>query len=197
MATESMPPEEDGGGNLKYGLIGLLLLLGVVGIWFAMSGEGDPPPVPTAPDTGPAVSHSSLAQPMIEIPDEIEDAGPDADAAPEVAEDRVVIRHIRDPWDCSGSIDAAAAARIIRGYDRQIRSCYERQLKQNHFLQGNMSVMVRIGPNGEVAGTRVSGSLRSPPVFACVRNIARTGHFPPTGGGCAVVSVPFRFSPRE
>lgn len=197
MPTESMPPEEEGGGNLKYGLIGLLLLLGVVGIWFAMSGDGTPPPVATVPDTGPAVSHTSLAQPLIEIPDEIEDAGVDADAAEPVVEDRVVIRHVRDDWDCSGSIDAAAAARIIRGYDRQIRSCYERQLKQNHFLQGNMSVMVRVAADGSVAGTRVGGSLRSPPVFACVRGIARTWNFPPTGGGCAVVSVPFNFSPRE
>jgi len=188
-----MPPDE-GGGNLKYLIIVILLLGGVVGIWAAMSG-GDPPPVVQA-DTGPPIERSSsLAEPMIEIPDPEPDAGPDADAAPPPT--KIVYRYVRDEWDCPGDIDASAAMSVVRGYNRQIRNCYERQLKQNHTLQGRMNVIVRVGRNGQASGTRVNGSLRSPPVFACVRNLASSWSFPNPTGGCAVVSVPFNFSPRE
>jgi hypothetical protein len=189
-----MPPEEDEGGNLKYLIIGILLLGGVVGIWAAMSGgDGDPEPVAEA-DTGPPVERStSLAEPIIELPDPEPDAGPDTGPA----KTKIVYRYVRDEWDCPGDIDAAQAMSVVRSYNRQIRNCYERQLKTNHTLQGNMRVMVRVGSNGRVTGTRVSGSLRSPPVFACVRNLASNWQFPNPTGGCAVVSVPFNFSPRE
>ncbi len=195
MATESTPPEDEG-GNLKYLIIGILLLGGVVGIWAAMSaGGGDSEPVAQA-DTGPPVERStSLAEPVIELPDPEPDAGPDTGAAP--TKTKVVYRYVRDDWDCPGSIDPGAARSVVRGYNRQIRNCYERQLKTNHTLQGNMRVMVRVGRNGRVSGTRVNGSLRSPPVFACVRNLANNWQFPEPSGGCAVVSVPFNFSPRE
>ena len=195
MATESMPPEDEGGGNLKYLIIGILLLGGVVGIWLAMSGDGDPPPVVEA-DTGPPVERStSLAEPMIEIPDPEPDAGPDADTGP--TKTKIVYRYVRDEWDCPGEINAASAAQVVRSYNRQIRNCYERQLKQNHTLQGNMNVYVRVGQNGQVTGTRVNGSLRSPEVFACVRNLASHWSFPNPTGGCAVVSVPFSFTPQD
>jgi hypothetical protein len=189
-----MPPEEEEGGNLKYLIIGILLLGGVVGIWAAMSGGDDPEPV-TEADTGPPVERStSLAEPIIELPDPepdaaVEDTGP--------TKTKIVYRYVRDDWDCPGDIDASAAMQVVRGYNRQIRNCYERQLKTNHTLQGNMRVMVRVGSNGHVTGTRVNGSLRSPPVFACVRNLANNWQFPNPTGGCAVVSVPFNFSPRE
>jgi hypothetical protein len=188
-----MPPAE-GGGNVKYLVIGILLLGAVIGLWCSMTGEGDPP-VAVA-DTGPSIERStSLAEPIIELPDPEPDAGPEPDVGP--TKTKIVYRYIRDDWDCPGDIDAAAAAGVVRGYNRQIRNCYERQLKQNHTLQGNMRVIVRVGQNGRVTGTQVNGSLRNPEVFACVRGLAAGWTFPNPTGGCAVVSVPFNFTPQE
>ena len=87
---------------------------------------------------------------------------------------------------------------LIREHNAQIRNCYERQLKQNPMLEGNMTLAVRIAPSGSVDGTQVSGSLRDRDVFACVRNVASHMRFPPPGGrDCAVVQVPFQFTPRR
>jgi len=195
VATETVPPEQEEGGKLKYLLIAILFLGGMVGIFAAMYGGDDPPPVAEA-DTGPPIERSTaFAEPIIEIPDLVPDAGPDADVG--TPRTKIIYRYIRDEWDCPGDIDASAARAVVRSYNRQIRNCYERQLKQNHTLQGRMRVLVRVGSNGRVTGTRVSGSLRSPPVFACVRNLAGTWTFPNPSRGCAVVSVPFNFSPRE
>jgi hypothetical protein len=196
VATESVPPDE-GGGNLKYGIIGLLLLGGVIGLWGLMTYGGDPDPVVLA-DTGPANEPSTaLAEPMIELPDPEPDTGPDVGVDTGPRGKQIVYRYVRDEWDCQGEIDASAAAGVVRGYNRQIRNCYERQLKVNHTLAGRLNVLVRVGSNGQVTGTRVNGSLRSPPVFACVRNLASGWSFPNPSRGCAVVSVPFNFSPRE
>lgn len=96
-----------------------------------------------------------------------------------------------------GDINAAAASQVIQSYSRQVRNCYERQLKQNHTLAGNMSLTLRIGTDGKVSGTRVGGSLRDPTVFACVRNLASSWSFPAPTGGCAVVGQSFSFTPQQ
>lgn len=59
MATESVPPPGvGGGGNLRYIIIGVVLLLGAVGIWFGMQSCEPEPQQPVAqvePDAGAPV----------------------------------------------------------------------------------------------------------------------------------------------
>ena len=75
---------------------------------------------------------------------------------------------------------------------------YERRLKANNVLQGDLSLKVKVGANGSVVASGVSGTLRDNEVFACVRAIADKWSFPvPEGGTCAVVQVPFRFTPKN
>ena len=78
-----------------------------------------------------------------------------------------------------------------------MRNCYEHQLKQNHTLQGNVSLTLRIGPDGRVSGARVGGSLQDPAVFSCVRNLAQSWQFPQPSGGCVVVGQTFAMRPQE
>ena len=98
-------------------------------------------------------------------------------------------------WDCTG--DLPGASQVVNENRPQIRSCYERRLKVNNVLQGNMTLKLKVGGAGKVAAAQVTGSLRDPEVFACVRKLAQTWTFPvPTGGSCAVVEAPFQFSPK-
>ena len=100
-------------------------------------------------------------------------------------------------WDCSGELPMPAITKIVRENQTQIRNCYERRLKSNNILQGDLSLKVKIGATGSVVASGVSGSLRDNEVFSCVRAIADKWRFPvPAGGGCAVLQVPFRFSPK-
>jgi len=196
VTTQPAPTPADGGGNVKYVIIGLMLIAAAVGVFLMMGPCAGPgTPQPALPDAGVIQRSTSLAQPDIEIPDLEPDAGPEVDAGRRI---RYVTRYVSGDWECSGSVPQGAAQGVIREHRRQVRSCYERQLKQNHTLAGNLSLRLKVGPDGSVVATAVGGSLRDPVVFGCVRNLASSWRFPaPTGGNCAVVSAPFAFTPQE
>ncbi|UJR82619.1 Hypothetical protein I5071_46840 [Sandaracinus amylolyticus] len=197
MASESTPPPQPGGGGAKYAIAGVALLA-IAGLAFCLTREEPPPPAPvaeTTPDAGAGRS-TALVEDEFEIPELEPDAGPPPDAGTTTTARRPPPTRSWD--DCTGEIAAAAASQVIREHNAQIRNCYERQLKQNPMLEGNMTLAVRIAPNGSVDGTQVTGSLRDRDVFACVRSVASHMRFPPPGGrDCAVVQVPFQFTPRH
>lgn len=199
MASESTPPPQPGGGGAKYAILGVALFA-IAGLVYCLTqGEDAPPPPPQAevPDAGTVERSTALVEDEFEIPELEPDAGPPPDAG-----QQTVVRRpsgTTRSWDeCTGEIAPAAARQVIQEHNAQIRNCYERQLKQNPMLEGNMTLAVRIAPNGQVDGTQVTGSLRDREVFACVRSVASHMRFPSPGGrDCAVVQVPFAFSPRR
>jgi len=64
-------------------------------------------------------------------------------------------------------------------------------------LDGRMVAQFTIAGNGQViASIKQSSTLASPQVEMCVVNAIKRWEFPaPTGGGLAIVSYPFTFSP--
>lgn len=193
-------PTQSGGNNTKYIIAGLLLLGGAIGlVMYLKPGEApEPPPEPVAkPKQVERVN--PLAQQNLIIEDEDEE--PDA-AVPEVVEapkptKKRTVRPKRGGWDCDGDMDRAQAAKIMAQNRSQVRTCYERRLKVNSLLQGKLNLKLKIGANGKVVATDVSGSLRDNEVFSCVRRLAQTWEFPkPAGGACAVISAPFNFTPK-
>ncbi|MDD9932939.1 MAG: AgmX/PglI C-terminal domain-containing protein, partial [Myxococcales bacterium] len=99
-------------------------------------------------------------------------------------------------WDCSG--DLPGVARLIAGKRGEVRTCYERRLKVNNILAGSLRLQIKVGTGGKVAATKVSGSLRDNEVFSCVRKKVQSWSFPdPVGDKCAVLDVPFSFSPKN
>jgi len=198
VTTTSTPPSPspppDSGGT-KYAIIGLLLLLAAGGMFYMMR---TPPPAAVAPpppgDAGTVQPPPAFVQDL-EIPDLVPDAGPQ-DAGP--VKHRIVYIDRRDTWDCSGNIPVAAIRQVISQERRQVRNCYERRLKVNNTLQGNVNVRVRVGATGSVSAVQVGGSLHDSEVFSCVRNLADHWSFPaPSGGRCAVIAAPFNLTPRR
>lgn len=200
MATESVPPPGvGGGGNLKYVIIGVVLLLAAAGVWFGMQSCESPPERPVATlqlDAGtPPDRGGELVADDLVIPEAEPDAGRPVDAGRRI---RYVTRYVGGSWDCSGSIPAAAAQAALAERNLEFRNCYERRLKVNNTLEGRVSVRMRVARSGAVDAVQVGGSLHDTQVLSCVRNIAQHTHFPaPTGGSCAVVAVPFNFTPRR
>ena len=196
-APESTAPPPMGGGNLKYGVIGVVLLAAAVGLWFAMD-EGDPDPTPVAAvtaDAGTVHRETALVDDDLVIPDPPSDAGPGVDAAPRI---RYVTRYVGGGgWNCSGSLEPAAARAALAGHNLQFRNCYERRLKVNNSLEGRVQVQIRVGRDGRVSGVQTGGSLRDRQVLTCVRGVAQRITFPHPTGGCAVVAQPFNFTPRR
>jgi len=197
VASESQaPPKDEGGGNTKYIVLALLLFGGAAGVWFAMNSGGPPPPPPAVVDAGarPVVPDNI----DIEIPPEEPDMGPMPDLGPPTK--RIVYRYVGGGggWDCSGEIAQTEARSVMSSAQRQVRNCYERQLKTNNTLQGTVVLSVKVGSNGSVQAVQVGGTLRDNEVFACVRNVAQSLHFSvPVGGACATVQQPFTLTPQN
>ncbi len=194
LVADTNPPPPSSGSNTKYALIGLLLLGGAAVVGFLFLRHPTPKPKPVKPTPAPVDPRpTSLAQPNL-ILDVSPDAGP-PDAGP--PKRRIIYRYVRSDWDCDGNIPAAQAQHILAENRPQVRTCYEKRLKVNNTLQGNVSVMLRVDQNGKVSGVQVGGSLHDAEVFSCIRHLADTWTFPPpTGGRCAVVSAPFHLTPR-
>jgi hypothetical protein len=193
--AESANPHS--GGNLKYILGGIALLaVAAVVIWLALPKPAQAP----APESTPAPPVSPervnpMAQPDL-ILDEQKDAGkPPEPTAAETP--RKVVREARGEWDCAGDLAKPALQSVIDNNRAQIRSCYERRLKVNNVLAGDLKLKIKVAPSGQVGATAISGSLRDNEVFSCVRGIASRWSFPPPENGCAVVQIPFQFAPKQ
>ncbi len=197
MASESTPPPPPGGGA-RYAIAGVALAA-LAGLGYCLITPGTPPPPTTT--AGPADAgverSTALVDDSLVIPDEEPDAGP-IDAA--VWVEPAVHHGPRPPaageWDsCSGELEARP---VFEEYRAQFQACYEHRLKANPLLQGQMMLQVRVASDGHVDGVQVGGSLRDREVFTCVRNLANRMHFPHvTQGTCAVVAVPYTFTPQQ
>jgi len=200
VASESTAPPPPGGGNLKYGIIGVVFILAAVGLWFGMQsceGDGGDPTADATQPTDAGPPEPPPPDPDLIMPDELPDAGGPVDAGGRRI--RYVTRYVGGggQFNCRGDIDRSGAASAMREHQLQFRNCYERRLKVNQTLSGQVQLQIRVGRDGSVTGVRTGGSLRDPQVLSCVRNIAQRIRFPRPTGGCAVVSQPFDFTPRE
>lgn len=200
MASQSSPPPPPESGA-KYAVLGVVLLALAGAGYCAMredtpASDGHPTASTDRPDARALERSTALQDEVLEIPEEPPDAWfeePDAGRP-----SRTVRTVVVGSWDCTGEIDRAAISSVIEEHRQQIRSCYERRLKQQQFLQGSLSLQMRIAQGGNVDAVQVGGSLQDREVFSCVRNVAQRMRFPRVSGGqCAVVSVPFNFTPQQ
>ena len=186
--------QKSGSGNAKFVVLGLLLLGGAYLFWvFIKPPEPAPPPPP--PPEKPKVPErvNPLATPEFDL----EEPPPEPEK-PATKPTKTRIRSVRSAWECSGDIDRRAAAKRVAASKRQVTACYERRLKMNNVLQGNLTLRLKVGSNGNVVATAANGTLKDRQVYGCVRNLARNWSFPPpTGGNCAIVAAPFNFTPRK
>jgi hypothetical protein len=191
--TTTQPPPPPSRGNFKYVVIGLVCLAGALGLWLAAT-QSKPP------DAGPPPKATDVARvnPMDQQLELEEQKVPDAGVAlvaPEVVKHPTPTKKGGE-WECSG--DLPGALKVIRDNSVQVRSCYERRLKMNNILQGDVRLKLKIGASGKVVATALSGSMHDAEVLSCMRNLAQTWTFSvPSGGNCAVVQVPFQFLPKQ
>ena len=190
----SLPPLKNNQG--KYGVIALVIILAALGLWFTLRTEEEPKAAePPPPEPQPVVREQF--EPQIEIPPEEE--LPPSERAEDSSPDPEKPSRSEAPKyeECYGTLSAKQILATINGAPRrQVRSCYERRLKDDNLLQGTMEVLLTIAPSGSVADVRVGGSLGDPRVYACVKRVAREWKFPPPEGGCVRTSMPFVMTPK-
>jgi TonB family protein len=191
-----MPPPASGGGAAKYILILLILLAGGIGGFIAFSGSPEPATPPTPVEPPRAERSTALVDDTLEIP-EPEEIVPDA-GAPKPEEPKKPSRAKGDAWACQGDIAAKDIKRVLADAQSQVRSCYERRLRNNNLLQGTVNLQVKVDAGGRVVSTRVRGTLNDAEVSRCVQALAKSWTFPaPAGGNCAVFDAPYNFTPKN
>lgn len=195
--ASSLPPLKKNDG--KYGLIALLLLLLAGGLWFFLGGEEQPERA-AEPSEEPA--EVPVREPLaveLEIPEEVVPE-PSQDRRPASASEapsQPAATTSPEDWVCNGMIDARRVQSVVRGApSKQVQTCYERGLKGNNLLQGQMQVELTIGASGQVRAVFVSGTLEDRQVYSCVKRVARSWQFPKPSGGCVRINVPFQMTPK-
>jgi hypothetical protein len=129
----------------------------------------------------------------------VRSTGDQIGTGPEVVQARV-IRFDADMGDVDerggeGTVNADSVARLIRGQLGGIRSCYERELRQNPALSGRLDVNFTLGTSGRITTASTSGLSAAPRVGSCITGRLRGLVFPVPQGGSVDFSFPFTFTP--
>lgn len=98
---------------------------------------------------------------------------------------------VSPPSVAGGTVPGASGtvSRMRGGF----RSCYLAGLRKNPTLQGSVTLVAKIGPNGNVMSVSGGGGPLAP-ITGCLKSIVRSGGFnPPTSGGGAVIAIPITF----
>jgi hypothetical protein len=187
------PAKPKGSSNLKYVVTGLIFLAGAAGLLIFLQMERSDPPAPKVVVPKPPQRENPLAAPQFVVEEEEK-----ADSAVTKPETKTHVATPRGPWECSGDLPAAEIRQVVATNRRQVQSCYERGLKRDNVLQGSLELKLRVNSVGKIVATAVTGTLHDKDVFTCVRGLAEGWRLPaPTGGDCAVLQIPFRFSPAQ
>jgi hypothetical protein len=68
------------------------------------------------------------------------------------------------------TVDPAEAQQMVASRRRQVSACYERSLKRDPTLAGTITLLLRVGPAGQVLSSRVTDdTLKSRDVTECLR----------------------------
>jgi hypothetical protein len=144
-------------------------------------------------DAGPPERIGPTVGAEIQLPLEEPDAG-----APQAADaGRPRIRYVTRYVDaCPGTVDGPRVTAVVQANYGGLRECYNRQLRTNPSLQGNITAEWVINSNGSVGDIATSGPVARDRAFkTCFENSLRRLRFPAPRGGCAMFRQSFTFRP--
>jgi len=198
--VEKAPPStvggaaKGGGGGALIG-VAVVLLLGAAGgiLWYVTRKPPEEKKVATTASTSTAAPETTLDLPPPDLPKDaaVDDTGPTDTGA------KVAIGPGMDacPAVCTGVISDAIKA-AVGARAGTAKQCYKTALEGNEGLAGDMSLVVRVGTNGQTCSAAVqsdtTGSVR---LQQCVKS-KMVATYPAPKGGCVDVRVPINFKPK-
>jgi hypothetical protein len=193
----SRPPAgvPQSGGNAKYAIVAVILLLAAGGIfaWRSMTNR-DTASAPAPPVPSLTASAQPPPNPKLEdIP-----PPPPAEEKPEAGPGGPRIVYVPGGGceaACTGS-SPPELGQALQVRAAQARRCYNSALATDSSLRGHVTIAVKVAPNGSVCSASVAANdMGSPGVAACAANIFRSANYPAPHGGCVVATVPMSFVP--
>jgi hypothetical protein len=196
--SPSLTPNRPGGNKtVLVLLIGGVVILGIAAYVYVSRKPDARVPPSTSPTAEPAYS---APRPLVVEPSRpIVDRSADAGAA-------VLLAEVDEPRKAPkggyqeklGTIDAAAVNSFMSARFEQVRACYERRLKMNPLLEGDVDLNISIATTGKVSGIAVTAdTVRDGEMLDCVRRTIRSWTFPKPEGGRAVVAKNFKFKKKS
>lgn len=199
-----MSATESKGKGGTVGIILVLLVLVGVGVGAALllgkKNKGDDPEAPVqepkkeevvAPSTRLVEAPPPLPEkaPVVEEPEQEE-------PAPAEEEPRDTNKSKRKPIP-TGTIDVKAAQAVTKKKYTKVRACYEKQLKVNHLLQGNIKVRITVYPDGSVHSVKlVQDTMHNKAMNSCIKSEIKTWKFPKPQGGKVDINQSYRLEPK-
>ena len=96
-----------------------------------------------------------------------------------------------------GKLNRNTVDMVIKKSMNVFRSCYQRQLKKNPDLSGDIGVKFGIGEDGKVTGAKIdSSTMNNTSVEKCIVKHIYGLQFDPPAGGSTVLVYPFSFSKK-
>ncbi len=193
---DSLMPSRDSGGKktVLFLLIGGVVLLLIAGVIIVRQRGAAEEPTPEPVDTGEPVQVNQLVAPQATQPI-VEAVQVDTGEAPEdTATSKKPRRHRSKPV---GTIDTAEFNKFINSRFGQVKSCYERRLKVNTFLEGKVDVNISINKRGRVNWITVNrDTVKDKEMLSCVRKTIQSWQFPEPDGGGVVFGKTFNFKKK-
>ena len=98
--------------------------------------------------------------------------------------------------DLRGGLTEKEFIRVIHENMKDIRICYETDLKKSKNLHGEIVTKIKISQVGVVSTKTEKNTTKSKPLSACVKDAIESWKFPPSKDGKPTeISYPFIFEP--
>jgi hypothetical protein len=94
-----------------------------------------------------------------------------------------------------GAIDNAST--VVARMRARFRYCYNRGLKTNPQMSGSVTLVARVGANGEVTNVGGSAPASLKPIEGCLKAVVQGSMFEPPKGGDALVTIPISFVQQQ
>lgn len=94
----------------------------------------------------------------------------------------------------TASVPVANAERVVAGLRPKFRACYNKGLASDPGMAGGVTIVTKVGPNGEVATADASNvSGLSSDVVSCIQRVVRNAQFDAPGGSGSTINIPVKF----
>jgi hypothetical protein len=195
----SRPPAgiPDSGGNAKYALVAVVLLLGVGGLFWWRSSSSHNTETSPIPPVAPSLAMST---PTVDPRFDDIPPPPPADTTPEAGPGGKTSYVPSGTGGCEGKCGGVSPPELsqalaVRG--NAARRCYNQGLANDSSLKGHVTIAVRVGPSGNVCSATVAANdMGSSGVANCAANVFRQVTYPAPRGGCVDATVPLSFVPQ-
>jgi hypothetical protein len=148
--------------------------------------EAPPPAAPAPADPAPAPAANAA-------PETAASSTPQSAAAAPAADESAA------PADQEDDRTMEVIAAVVKANRQKARDCYEKALKQNSGLKGDLVVHFTLKPNGKVKEAtlnRERSTITEPSVVTCVIDVIRSLEYPKSSKGFeSTVNYPFNFNP--